>query len=147
MEFYISLILLVLLGSFCFFIARRRQRNPYIWFFIGFFFGLIGLAFLLILPKPKQNATIEQPIPLKVKKLSTPSPSLISPYKEMRWHYLDEEHKTIGPLYFSEILQAWIDGKISIKSYVWQEKMDEWKKIEEISDFKHLLEQEEIASI
>ncbi len=65
----------------------------------------------------------------------------------MRWHYLDEEHKTIGPLYFSEILQAWIDGKISIKSYVWQEKMDEWKKIEEISDFKHLLEQEEIASI
>lgn len=146
MEFYISLLLLVCIGSLCYFIAKKRKRNPYFWFFIGFFFGIIGFLILLLLPKPSIEKNIINSPPLELKKTIIPSDSILSPYKEMRWHYLDEEHKTMGPLYFSELLQDWIDGKVSIKSYVWQDKMDEWKRVEEISDLKHLLEIEEIQA-
>jgi hypothetical protein len=144
MEFYISLLLLVVIGSFCFYIAKKRQRNPYFWFFIGFFFGILGLLFLLLIPKKSQNELVPQTQPSILKQPIVASSSIISPYKDMQWHYLDEEHKTIGPLYFSELLQAWIDGRLSIKSYVWTDKMNDWQQIEQISDLKHLLETEEI---
>lgn len=35
--------------------AKDKNRNPYLWFFIGFIFSLIGLLAIFILPSCKAD--------------------------------------------------------------------------------------------
>jgi hypothetical protein len=145
MDLYLILLILFTIGATCYYTAKKKERNPFIWFFIGFFFGLMGLLLLVLLPKArkaqvtKQNQFSQQEQNIA----NTADVAILSPYKEMQWYYLNDNHEPKGPLYFSEMLDAWIKGVISVKSYVWQDQMNVWQQIHEISDFMHLLETEE----
>lgn len=97
-------------------LAHRQKRNPYFWFAIGFFLGLIGiLAFFFI---PKQSAAVVQ------------VPSLKGPTDKW-WYYLDAENKQQGPMSFDAMNRAWRDGKAKIDTYVWHEELPEWKPLKE----------------
>ncbi|MCL5028859.1 MAG: zinc ribbon domain-containing protein, partial [Bacteroidetes bacterium] len=50
------LILSLVIGIITNLVAIRKNRNQYAWFFIGFFFGLIGLIASLIVPKLHINS-------------------------------------------------------------------------------------------
>lgn len=148
MEIYLSLILLALIGFGSSTLAKRKGRNPITWFFIGFFFGLLGLLFLFFLPNPnskRESIRQERTEAIDEKRDATDiNPN--SPYKEMQWYYLDSEHQSIGPLYYAELLQAWINGRASIKSFVWQSSMKDWMQIQNLPDLKELLEKEELRN-
>ncbi len=76
-------------------LAKKKGRNPRIWFFIGLLFGAFGVALLYLLPlfeKLKAKKAVVQPKPLP-------------PQSQRRdfWSYLDTTHK-IGsniPIYSS----------------------------------------------
>jgi len=40
----------VLFGFFCALVARRRGRNPNNWFFLGFFFSVLALIAVVVIP-------------------------------------------------------------------------------------------------
>ncbi|HSX13517.1 MAG TPA: DUF4339 domain-containing protein [Chlamydiales bacterium] len=102
------------------YLAYRRQKNPYLWFLIGFCFGLIGIAFFLI-PQKKRNARIKQE-PIMV--LHGPTDKL--------WFYLDPTHQQVGPMSYNGILKAFSEKTISKETYVWHENLTEWKKLSEL---------------
>ena len=74
------------------YLAYRRGRNPYIWFFIGGFFGLLGTIFLFFAPRSKKAEEASKPL--------TPpksEPYLFGPAEKF-WYYLDNGQAQIGPI-------------------------------------------------
>ncbi len=123
------LITSLLISLVCGLIARReavrKNLNTKLGFCLGFFFGVLGLAIVFFL-RPKKA-------PTSVKKIIPPK----APKKEIDatlWYYLDKEHKQIGPMSFMLLQDALEKSKINDSSYVWNEKMDDWKKIEELPE-------------
>lgn len=115
----IQIISAVIFGMIAAYLAHRNKKNPYIWFFVGFFFGLIGLFFLFFLPKIKKQQQHPDPGPL----FRGPSDKL--------WFYLDPTHEQVGPVSFKAITEALIKGTISKSTYVWHEDLSEWKRVKE----------------
>lgn len=134
MNLGLTLFFLFMLGLLSAYVAKKQDRNPYIWFFIGFCFGIIGLLVLLTLPfftqlqaKKKENAP----------KQVLPS---YDPFQRSDWYYLDNKHLNVGPLSFNALLDAWTEQKISLQTYVWRDSMPSWEKIENIPELKTILE-------
>lgn len=51
MEYYIYIIIFELVvGMFTSIKAKEKNRNPFIWFFLGFIFSVIALLAIFILP-------------------------------------------------------------------------------------------------
>ena len=108
--------------------ALRRGRDPYIWFFLGFIFGLFGLIALFILPE--------------IKKVKPPSlkPQKYSPILYQEWFYLDTNNEQQQAINFDELKKMWNDGFLESSSYVWTKGMADWKQIknhDELLDFLH----------
>jgi hypothetical protein len=47
----------LLCGAVCFKAAADKGRNPWVWSVLGFFLPLIGLLFVLFLPRIRNEAT------------------------------------------------------------------------------------------
>ncbi|HSW86597.1 MAG TPA: DUF4339 domain-containing protein [Rhabdochlamydiaceae bacterium] len=58
----------------------------------------------------------------------TPSP----PKSNKFWYYLDQANQEFGPMSYDALQEAWIAGKISLNSYVWNEDLENWIRFEEI---------------
>jgi hypothetical protein len=116
-----------LMGSASAYYAKKRGRNPYVWFGLGLLFGLFGLIFLFILPK-----RVEEKPAVVVEKI----PDLFSPRASnepvMFWYYLDDENKQQGPMSPTAFECAQADGRVKSFHYVWNTQMENWKKLEEI---------------
>lgn len=129
----LSIVLGIFIGWGCSYLAQQRGRDPWIWFIIGFFLGLLGLVLLMILPNVKVNeekmTVSDQGQCADMKKLNG-----IEPEKE-EWYFLDDEGVQSGPVTLSSLRQLFEDKKISSISYVWSEGMEEWKTIEECNLF------------
>lgn len=113
-------------GFIAAYLAYKRKRNPYLWFFIGFFFGVFGLLGIFFSPlKRKIKLTTatqkEKPIPV-----------LPGPFNKF-WYYLDPTHQQVGPMSHGAITKALYQGEISESTFVWNEDMSEWKKIVDLS--------------
>jgi hypothetical protein len=156
LELILSILLGVLFGITCSYLAKDKGRSPLNWFIIGLLFGIIGLVVLLLMPrikKPEEDAPQVEEAPQKVQPIeeveSEEEPSTInSPptqselYRMNPWYYLDGKHVQIGPVDFQDILEAWRYGEISLSSYVWTDTMSNWQKIEQLPDLRALLQKE-----
>lgn len=101
------------------YLAKKKGRDSFMWFFAGFFFGIFGVLAVALLPA-KENK--EQ----QVIEVKTPS---IHEGKE--WYYLTEDQKQIGPVRYAVLRDLWEKGNLPSSTFVWTEGMAEWKTIEE----------------
>lgn len=117
------------LGAINAYFAKKRGRDPYIWFAIGSLTGLLGLIGLYLLPSKVRKQDANEII-VKVE----PIPS----YERVEWFYLDENHQQVGPRSYREIKIAFHQKKISLDSFVWHEELADWQKLNElhIKDFQ-----------
>jgi len=49
--YVIYIIVSLLSGLVCFFFAKEKRKNPFLWFFIGFIFSLVGIFIILAIKK------------------------------------------------------------------------------------------------
>lgn len=143
----LSIFFWLLIGAATAYYAQQRGRDPFIWFIIGICLGLLGLLLLFILPvmeEVKQGSaesrssdlisTVESEEDFKNESLKKNQDYLVRD-----WFYLDQARKQQGPATFDALKKFWMEGKIGLMSFVWCEGMENWKKIEELSDLKEAL--------
>ena len=105
------------------YLAIRQGRRPVIWFFVGFFFGMLGTLTMFFAPKSKlrQNELPAQTI----------QPYLFGPIDKF-WYYADEKNTLIGPISHDAITAVWKSGKINGDTFTWHEELTDWKKLREL---------------
>lgn len=110
--------------------AERRGRNVAIWFILGFILGIIALIILYFLP-PKNVLAIASPSPSNISPIaSDESEDTSSNSLKKLWYYLDQENKQYGPMNFDALQNAWDTDLIGEKTYVWNEDMENWERLE-----------------
>jgi len=112
-------------GAIGAYLAYRRGRNPYLWFGLGFLFGIFGLFAVCFLPFRKKS--------LQKAVLATsqaPEPTIQGPSDKF-WYYLNPEHQQIGPMSLDALTTAWRQEKISLNTFVWNEELPEWKLLQD----------------
>ncbi len=122
-----------LFGASCSYLALKKQKNPFLWFAIGFCFGIFGLAFLLvqILNQSKQKKVLAQQGPEKQKDEPIALHAL-SIYAEKVWYYVDANSQQVGPISHDLLKEKIRNGTISLSFLVWNESLAEWKKLQEL---------------
>ncbi len=128
----------LLMGVSTAYFAQQRGRNPYIWFAIGIFFGLLGLLFVFLLPIVNVNEEMNDSIAEKesfVPLLSQKSHEFL--IKD--WFYLDSQNKQQGPIPFNALKKMFEGEELKRNTFVWSEGMSDWKKIEEFGELKDVL--------
>ncbi|WP_194846831.1 DUF4339 domain-containing protein [Candidatus Neptunochlamydia vexilliferae] len=110
----------LLFGWICYRIALKRGRTPTTWFFLGVALGFIAVVILYLLP----SKVVEK----------APPPQVVAPplQSQKLWYYLDGEDKRYGPMSFYALQKAWDDDLITAATYVWNEEMENWKRLEEL---------------
>lgn len=121
-----SIFIWIVFGCVTAYFAKNRGRNPYGWFFIGLFLGLIGLCLVFILPK-KQSIVQEEGKPITIEVI----PDVPEDHKNKFWYYLDDTNKQIGPMSFTALLRDWKEGKVRPETQVWNENLTHWKPFSE----------------
>lgn len=99
-------------------LARRKGRNPYLWFTLGCFFGLLGILAIVFMK------------PVSRMRMLMPQAPITPRLPHFIWYYLDEASKQQGPLSSSALESAFREGKIQSTTYVWREEMPEWERFE-----------------
>ncbi len=123
----LSLVISFLLGCQCSHLAKRKGRDPTVWFMVGAFFGIFGLLVILFLPARKSIKLLTVPtVP------EPPFEALSLLHAEKFWYFLDEKKTQYGPMSFSALKTAWNKGTIQEKTFVWNEEMDNWKPLKEV---------------
>lgn len=112
-----------LFGLLACYYANKRGRNPYPWFFIGFFLGLIGLLILFILPKIEKQ---------EEKKSHTPK--MPPPLPDTLWYYLDKDHKQHGPISQTWLSKEIAQNRLNKDTLVWNENLKDWKKVKDLHE-------------
>ncbi len=108
----------LIFGATSAYMAKTRGKNPYLWFFLGVFFGIFGILFLFFGPKAKKAngpATIDI------------TPQFDPAHSEKLWYYLAPSNEQNGPMSFEALVKALREGKVSDKSYVWNETLENWQ--------------------
>ncbi|MBX7066907.1 MAG: DUF4339 domain-containing protein [Parachlamydiales bacterium] len=116
----VMLIGAAVIGTISAYLAFKRGKNPYLWFFIGFLFGIFGIFAIFFTSSKKAPAPAPQQ---PVFRIDGPSDKL--------WYYLDPSHAQQGPMSFDALNSAWKSGKIGLSTYVWHEELTDWKPLKE----------------
>ena len=114
--------------------ATRRGRNPVAWFFLGFVLGVIALIILYFLPKKETLATAMVAPMQKAAIPISPNAETVEKTPERLWYYLDSEKSQFGPMSFYALQEAWDDDKITASTYIWNEDMENWVRLENLTD-------------
>ncbi|MCK4934208.1 MAG: DUF4339 domain-containing protein [Simkaniaceae bacterium] len=140
----------IILGVLCLRIARKKNRHPVGWFFIGFSLGIFGVILLLILPRKKKKVLSPNiaGIPTQTANKSMEevthssyslNPPINDPEMSKYWYYLDKDSTEQGPISFDALNRQYQTQDLPATTYVWSEDMDNWKKINELPEkFKQL---------
>lgn len=119
-----TIFFLIAVGAICSRYAKQRGRNPVGWFFIGLAMGLLGILLLFILPQKSALATtagttinIDEP-PVQKKPAPPKTPSY--------WYYLGSNKTQVGPISKEELQKDLSEGKLSEKTLVWNETLEDW---------------------
>lgn len=124
----------MILSFFCAHKAKLRGRNPFVWFAIGFTFGLLGLLILYLLPP-----LTSQSLP-KVYSSIEPRQKPLFKSSQKLWYYLNSHNQRFGPMSLERLKEIWIENQIFKKTYVWNEEMKDWKLVEELPNLLAHLE-------
>ena len=112
-------------GTLSCYFAHKREKNPYLWFFLGFIFGIFGIMAIFFAPmSSKKEALPEGTIPQTVV-------LTISGPKDKFWYYLDSAHQQQGPMSYEALTLRWRETKISPSTFVWNEELPDWKPLQE----------------
>ncbi len=120
-----TLLVSIIFGMLSSYMAHSRKKNAYLWFFIGFIFGIFGFFALFLSPKQKI-----------IKKIPTPPVPVLEGPVDKFWFYLNHSREQIGPVSYNAISKAIESGQLSKTTYVWHENLTEWKKLEELYRIK-----------
>lgn len=114
----------VFFGFWTAYLARKRERNPSRWFWVGLGLGILGVLLILVIPRPtaKKKAS---PITLEPKPVFAPLPPA-----EKQWYYLTPSHEQKGP--HPDLAPQWQRKEIDENSFIWSEGMGEWKRVKEL---------------
>lgn len=119
--------------------ARRRGRNPTIWFFIGVVLGVISLIVLYFLP-PKETLATAMAAPMQKAAVPvSPNEEISRKPPEKLWYYLNSEKVQFGPMSFYALQETWNDDKITASTYIWNEDMENWVRLENLIDLHALI--------
>jgi len=141
MEFWVPLAISIVMGCLCAILAGSRQRSPIAWFFLGFILGWIGLLLIYILPSLGKEESV-QPEPEQIEIEVEEQKEVESSFeKSENWFYLDQKKDVCGPLSFQIIKEKWGSGDLSEDSWIWNEKIVEWKKISQVEELWNWLQQ------
>lgn len=124
------------MGAISAYVAIRKKKNPITWFLVGFFFGIPGILFNFFLPL-KKKASFQKPTLQKFRKSTTKLP-FDKPTDRRLWYYLDQNHEQCGPMSLNALKEHWETKKIGRNTFVWNDELENWKKIEQLSDFEEL---------
>lgn len=137
----IALLSGILFGSICFYLSKKRGRNPTAWFAIGLLCGVIGLLLLYLLPTKKPSPTLATTPPTRMAEpeitlapQGTTPPTASPPTPQKLWYYLDENNKRFGPMSFDALKRAWEEDLFDQDNYVWNEEMSDWKTVGELAN-------------
>lgn len=106
------------------YIGYRRDRNPALWFLVGFFFGMFGMLSLFLLPKWKKKEVAPA-------NKTAPQSFLFGPIDKF-WYYLDANHTQVGPMSHQALTKEWQKGAITTETFIWHEDLTEWQRLKEI---------------
>jgi len=123
---------LVTIGAISAFLAKKRGKNPVLWFFLGMLFGVFGIFFLFFQRPPsnshpyQNNSRNTDPNTLDI------TPKLASLAKKDFWYYLDDKKNQVGPLSQEKLVENYKKGEIKDNTYVWNDTLEDWKRIEDL---------------
>ncbi len=129
----------IVLGAVCAYYGKKQQRNPILWFCMGLLLGVFGLILLLLLPlikrlqkKSAEKKPPQPPVALDLPPVS-PLSSILDPlFSNTLWYYMDQTSSQKGPMSFTALENEWKDGKLLTSSYIWNEKLADWKLFSEL---------------
>lgn len=125
MNLSLSILVAFVVGFVSSRIALRRGRNQYLWFVIGFIFGVLGLLAIFLAPPARKKAEPE----------AAPSKIELQPYIDgpidRFWYYLDKARQQQGPMSHNALSQAWKTGQIDLSTFVWHEDLPNWTELKE----------------
>jgi len=101
------------------YLAFRRGKNPYIWFLVGAFFGLLGMITLFFVPSAKKKP--QKSIPILESFIDGPNNKF--------WYYLDPSHQRVGPISLAALTKAWKEKTITHATFIWHEELTDWKPL------------------
>lgn len=110
----------VFIGIISAYLASKREKNPYLWFAIGFLFGIFGIFAIFFIGSEKKSPQKAKQL---VYRLEGPSDKF--------WYYLDPSDAQQGPMSRDAVLTAWRTGKIDASTYIWHEDLPDWKPLKE----------------
>ncbi len=135
MQLLFTFIVGLFIAYACSHYAKKRGRNPLHWFIGGALFGIFALITLFLLPNRHRIKPYQATVP-KVEKV--PSVPLLKVLVETQakkpWYYLDQDKKQYGPMSFEALRNALEEGKLHFNTYVWNEELEEWKRLKELVD-------------
>ena len=104
----LSIVTSIAIGMICYNLAKKRNKNPRLWFFIGLFFGVFGplLFFIMSFKNNKKDIYLKN---INNKKE-------IESVKDL-WYYLDKNNNKFGPMSFSMINKLWEKNEIDKSSF------------------------------
>jgi hypothetical protein len=138
MHIVLVLIIWTFMGLTASHFAKKQNKNPYIWFFIGAFFGVLGLLALFLLPKINKRVSPSEKQSIKRLVTDTNIFFLNKSRESKLWYYVDNNKQQQGPVSFSLLKNKWNNGIINKSTYVWNDEMKDWKKIGTFSSNKKM---------
>lgn len=147
MFLYSVLLLSIISGVVTALVAKQKQRNAVIWFFLGFCFGLFSLIFVSLLPSkgsPKTNEVASfsyadssaQALPPEENMPATSSEKILRIPMNLNidWYYIDQNLTTQGPFKLKELRRIVVEKKLSEETYIWCDECDDWTPIKAFSN-------------
>lgn len=143
MQSLIVLLIQVLSGFIGYYIAIKKNKSPVLWFIIGFFFGLIGILILILLP---ETPNIQNKPPYRNQYSSKPNQqnetfeeTIILHEDENQeefdhWFFLNHEKQTLGPFSLKAICKNISKKEQPEKTWLWKKGMKNWQRLEEIPE-------------
>ncbi len=128
MHYFYSILLGLISAFICAHFAKKRGRNPLHWFIWGVLFGLFAVCTLFLLPVRKAVSAAPAPPAPPIPLLQALAPTQACKL----WYYLDPEKQQRGPMSFDGLNREWSEGKLHVQSFVWNDELDNWKRLEEV---------------
>lgn len=145
-SYLFSLVMGLILGVLTAMLAVRKGKNPYLWFFLGFLLGILGLLVLFFWPpmgfnpptaaNKEEEGTTSHPPP------APPPPDGAAPpldplsLASEEWYYLDDSWQPQGPVSLEYLQEAWRQKKLDPQSFVWAPSLHEWTKVAALPQFQ-----------
>lgn len=136
----------ILLGIISAYIAFKKQRNPFGWFFVGFLFGLIGIVIAMILPPSDisgnySNPNNSQKLEILSEEVKDKAENTITPpiFETSDWFYLNENKKAIGPFNEENLIKTLLTKENRKEIWIWKKGMTDWQKTTSIASINNRL--------